>query len=391
MTSSKFKSEMGEIKTPLIDQNDVLKHWLHDLFSEFIRSEFSTYIGAGEYERSENRQDVRNGSYQRHLLTRYGQLDLTIPRARDGKFQTQVFDRWQRSEQALHQVLSEMVVSGVSTRKVSEIVSTLTDQPISASTVSEWGKRLDKPLHLWRNRKLDQLYRYLIVDARYEKVRLDHRVQSCGFVSVIGISLSGHREILSTEVIIKEHFSGYRDLFRRLKEQGLTGVDYVVSDDHDGLRQAIQSEFPQALWQRCQVHYLRNFSGKLPSSITAESVSELQRVFAASSKQTAIGIARELVDRLHHQHSKVADWLSETIEDTLQVFDLPEEHRKRMKSTNLIERLNQELKRRSRVVRIFPNTDSVQRLLGTICMNTSDQWLTNGIYLNFKCDKNTEY
>lgn len=277
-----------------------------------------------------------------------------------------------------------MVVNGVSTRKVQGIVASLTDTEISHETVSAWAKQLDEPLQKWRERDLTQPYPYLVLDARYEKVRETGKVISCGFVTVVGVSSLGFREILATEVIVSENQTEYISLFRSLKQRGLNGVRYIVSDDHEGLKNAIQAEFTGASWQRCQVHYLRNFKSKMPSSALPEWLPKLQAVFAADSMETARRLSGELTDQLRAKHKGTAEWLDETIEDTLQVFSLPSSHWKRMKSTNLVERLNQELKRRSWVVRIFPNRDSVQRLLGTICMVTSENWTTETIYLNFK-------
>lgn len=386
MALMKSKTEFGENQNKIANQPELIRSLLEGLLNEVISTEFERFIQASPYERSESRSDQRNGSYQRGFRTRYGSLALEVPRSRNGGFQSQVFEKWQRTEQAFQQVLCEMVVQGVSTRKVQEIVASLTDTEISHETVSAWAKQLDEPLQKWRERDLTQPYPYLMLDARYEKIRENRRVISCGFVTVIGVSSSGYREILATEVIVSENQTEYTALFRSLKQRGLTGVRYVVSDDHEGLKKAVQAEFTDASWQRCQVHYLRNFMNKMPKTALPEWKLKLQAVFAADSMATALRLSGELTNQLQEKHKSVADWLEASIEDALQIMTLPESHWKRMKSTNMVERFNQELKRRSRVVRIFPNRDSVQRLLGTICMVTSEAWTTGSIYLNLNTD-----
>jgi transposase-like protein len=301
-----------------------------------------------------------------------------VCRDRDGQFSTTIFEKYQRSEKALVITIAEMYISGVSTRKVKRIMEDLCGTGISKSQVSDLVQKFDEPLQAWRNRRLIVGYIYLIFDARYEKVRENGHVVSKAFVTVIGITEDGMRDIIGVYVINSESESEWNDVMSNLKERGLHGVEYAVVDDNKGLKAALAKQFQGVRIQRCQVHFMRNFMFKLSHTTRTEGIRLLKDIFDATTKEDATSRAEKLrTYLLSINKESVADWLDECLEETLVVYSLPTEHRKKMKSTNMLERLNQELKRRSRVVRIFPNEESCLRLLGTICQETSEEWANN--------------
>ena len=360
----------------LVDQPDFLQAIIQSAIQEILNSQFKGFIGALPYERSSKRRAIRNGAYQRELKTRVGSIELNVCRDREGEFKTDLFDRYQRSEKALVSSLLEMYLWGVSTRNVREITETLCGFGVSKSQVSTITSSLDEELDQWRNRKLLEPYQYLIFDARYEKVREGGRVISKAVAIAIGITLDGKREVIGSWIINSENFEEWDDCIDSLIERGLKGVKYVVSDQNKGLKSAIEKRFQNVAWQRCQVHFMRNFLSKLSKQIRPEAVKLLKQVFACEKKEEAKEKARELSQYLREKkRDSIVDWLEENLEETLSVYELPENHRKRMKSTNMLERLNQELKRRSRVVRIFPNEESCLRLMTALCQEYSEEWM----------------
>ena len=367
----------------LIDKPDFLKQAVQTLIQKALEEEFRKFIGADEYERSNERVGYRNGSYQRQLKTRVGSLNLSVCRDRDGEFSPELFERYQRSEKALVLGIIEMYLWGVSTRNIEEIIEPLCGFSISKSQVSDLASRLDNDLELWRKRSLTDEYMYLVFDARYEKIRENGRVVSKAFIVAVGITVNGQREIIGSWIANSESYEAWDCCLRELKERGLKGVKYVVSDDNKGLRGAIAKNFQDVLWQRCQVHFMRNFIGKLTKSEQKESIGLLKDVFAADTKEEAKVRLKKVEDFLRKRKKEgIWSWLEENVEETLTVLNLPIEHRKKMKSTNMLERFNQELKRRSRVVRIFPNERSCLRLLTALCQETSESWGTRNYLRN---------
>lgn len=365
-----------EWQEALINQPDFLKAMMQSALQKMLDSQFVEFIGALPYERSPERRAVRNGSYQRQLKTRVGSIELNVCRDREGEFRTDLFDRYQRSEKALVVSLLEMYLWGVSTRNVEEITESLCGFSVSKSQVSDIAKSLDDELDKWRNRELLEPYKHLIFDARYEKVRQAGRVISKAVAVAIGITEDGKREVIGSWVINSESFEEWDDCIQQLIDRGLRGVTYVVSDQNKGLKAAIEKRFQGVVWQRCQVHFMRNFISKLSKQMQPEAIRLLKKVFASEDKDQAFEKACELSKYLRkHKRDSIADWLEENLEETLGVYQLPQEHRKRMKSTNMLERLNQELKRRSRVVRIFPNEASCLRLMTALCQEHSEDWM----------------
>ena len=370
------RSMMTKEWQALINQQDFLKDAVQAAVQKSLDAQFNAFIGARPYERTGDKRPLRNGYYQRQLKTRVGSVELHVCRDRDGEFKTDLFERYQRSEKALVGSFLEMYLWGVSTRNVKEITEKLSGFSVSKSQVSDLMKTLDNELDQWRNRKLLEPYKYLVFDARYEKVREEGRVISKAVCVAIGITEEGMREVIGSWVINSESFEEWDGCIEELIARGLRGVTYVVSDQNQGLKAAIEKRFQGVIWQRCQVHFMRNFLSKLSKQTQPECLKRLKKVFAAEDKEEALKESEKLQKHLReHGKERVAEWIEEHIEETLGVYELPPEHRKRMKSTNMLERLNQELKRRSRVVRIFPNEESCLRLMTALCQEYSEEWM----------------
>jgi putative transposase len=367
----------------LLDDPAFLRLIVEKVVQQLLEAEMTQHIGAAPYERSATRTGHRNGYKPRTLRTRVGTLNLLMPQDREGTFSTRLFSRYQRNEKALVLALMEMYVEGVSTRKVKEVTEELCGTSFSKSLVSSLASSLDSELQAWRMRKLEAAsYPYLFVDARYEKVRVSHKVVSQGVLVVSAVRDDGFREIVGLEVADTESEATYQDLFRSLKSRGLSGVQLVVSDDHSGLKAAIARHFQGAAYQRCQVHYTRNLLGMVGPAKRKELAEGLRGVFAAPSREVALGLASELAVRWRKRHPRVAEHIEEHIEECLSCLAFPESHRRRIRTTNGLERLNQEIKRRTRVVRIFPNRQACLRLVSALAVEQSEEWLTGRRYLD---------
>jgi putative transposase len=370
----------------LIDDPGFLKEIVERVVQELLEAEMSEHIGAAPYERSEKRTGQRNGYKSRTLRTRVGTLNLLVPQDRQGTFSTRLFCRYQRNEKALVLALMEMYVEGVSTRKVKDITEELCGTSFSKSVVSSLAGSLDAELSAWRSRPLEaEAYPYVFVDARYEKARVDGRVASQGVLVVSGVRNDGFREILAVEVADTESEATYQELFRSLKRRGLSGVELVVSDDHEGLKSAISRHFQGASHQRCQVHYTRNLLGMVGVAKRKELAADLRTIFAATSKEQALGLASSVAEKWRERgYSKIAEHLEESTEECLACLAFPESHRRRIRTTNGLERFNQEIKRRTRVVRIFPNKTACLRLVTALAVEQSEEWLTGRRYLDME-------
>jgi putative transposase len=327
-----------------------------------------------------------NGHKPKMVRTRVGTLNLLVPQDRQGTFSTRLFSRYQRNEKALVLALMEMYVEGVSTRKVKDITEQLCGTSFSKSLVSSLAGRLDAELKAWRSRRLEAgAYPYLFVDARYEKVRVGPRVVSQGVLMASAVREDGFREVVAVEVADTESEATYQELFRSLKGRGLKGVELVVSDDHEGLKAAVGRHFQGASWQRCQVHYARNLLGMVGHAKRKELAADLRGIFAAPDREQALGIASTVAEKWREKgHEKVACHLEEHIEECLSCLAFPESHCRRIRTTNGLERLNQEIKRRTRVVRIFPNREACLRLVTAIAVEQSEEWVTGRRYLDME-------
>jgi putative transposase len=368
----------------LLDDPSFLKEIVERVLQELLEAEMTEHVGAAPYERTTQRTGQRNGYKPRTLRTRVGTLNLLVPQDREGTFSTRLFARYQRNEKALCLALMEMYVEGVSTRKVKDVTEQLCGTSFSKSLVSELAGRLDSELEAWRNRRLEaEAYPYLFVDARYEKVRADGRVIGQGVLVVSGVRDDGMREILGVEVADTESEATYQDLFRSLKARGLSGVELVISDEHEGLKAAISRHFQGASQQRCQVHYSRNLLGMVSYAKRKELAADLRAIFAAQERGSALELASSVAQRWRAKgYEKVACHLEEHIEECLACLAFPESHRRRIRTTNGLERLNQEIKRRTRVVRIFPNREACLRLVTALAVEFSEEWITGRRYLD---------
>ncbi len=370
----------------LLDDPGFLRQIVERVVQQMLEAEMTEHVGAAPHERTDARKGHRNGYKPRTLRTRVGTLNLLIPQDREGTFSTRLFSRYQRNEKALCLALMEMYVEGVSTRKVKDITEELCGTSFSRSLVSSLAGDLDAELEAWRNRTLEaKAYPYLFVDARYEKARVGHGVVSQGVLVVSAVRQDGFREILAVEVADTESEATYQELFRSLKARGLTGVELVVSDDHEGLKAAVARHFQGASWQRCQVHYSRNLLGMVGAKKRKELAADLRGVFAAPDRRSALELASCVAEKWRGcGHEKIACHLEEHIEECLACLSFPESHRRRIRTTNSLERFNQELKRRTRVVRIFPNRESCLRLVSAMAVEQSEEWLTGRRYLDME-------
>jgi len=362
---------------------DFLRELVQRTVQQVLEAEMTSFLGAGTYERNGERRGWRNGYKPRTLKTRVGELELMVPKDRDGEFQTELFERYQRSEKALVLAMLEMYVGGVSTRKVSSITEALCGLEVSKSQVSSLTQKLDAEIAQWRMRPLTQSYPYLVVDARYEKVRQGGAVVSQGVLVVCGIDRRGFREVLGCWVAESESEASWGTVFAELKQRGLQGVRYVVSDDHAGMVKAIGRHFQGAVWQRCQVHFVRNalsLCGVAQRPLVLNLMRSVTEAPTRDAAKTALAVA---IAELEKKAPKTARLLEEHGEEILGVYALPEAHRKRMRTTNMLERQNQELKRRTRVVRVFPNAPSCLRLVSALLIETSQQWMER-LYLRME-------
>lgn len=369
----------------LLDDPDFLRTIVERVLQQFLEVEMSAHIGAAPYERTEARKGHRNGYKSRMLKTRVGTLELLVPQDREGTFSTELFTRYQRNEKALVLALMEMYVEGVSTRKVKEVTQELCGTAFSKSTVSRLAGELDAELQAWRTRPLEaEAYPYLLVDARYEKVRVGSKIISEGVLVVKALRDDGYREIVAVDVADTESEATYQQLFRSLKERGLSGVELVTSDAHQGLKNAIERHFQGASWQRCQFHYAKDLLGMVPFGKRQELGATLKAIFAAPDRELAMKLAHELADQWQQSYPKVAEHIEEHIEECLACLAFPESHRRRIRTTNGLERFNQELKRRTRVVRIFPNREACLRLVSALAVEQSEEWITGRRYLDME-------
>ena len=356
---------------------------LESVLNQVLQAQASEQLGADPYERTEMRDDYRNGTYPRNLTTRVGTITLRVPRLRNGKFSTDLFHRYQRSEQALVLALMEMVVNGVSTRKITQITEELCGTEFSKSTVSDLCKRLDPVVASWNNRNLrDSRYPFVVVDALVLKIREDGRVRSRAVMIAIGINAEGHREILGIMLGDSESEASWSEFFAWLKGRELRGVDLIVSDHHGGLVRAVRSHFQGVTWQRCQTHFMRNILDATPKALQEEVYRSARAILDAPDIKTARLLMQETLEMYEKKAPKAMACLETGFDDATAVLVLPEKYRRRLRTTNGLERLNEEVRRRERVIRIFPNRESVIRLIGALLMEVDEKWASGKKYLD---------
>lgn len=384
MAHKEYTALRAEVKGLLEEDADFLRPLVQQMVQSTLEAEMDRLLGAEHYERSATRTGYRSGYYSRTLVTRVGAIELRVPQDRDGRFSTEVFERYQRSEKALVSALAEMYVQGVSTRKVTAITEALCGQSFSASTISRINKKLDAELTKFARRPLEEEYPYLILDARYEKVREDGVVRSQAVLVALGVNWDGRRCVLAVEAAQRESATSWRDLLMQLKERGLRGVEFVVSDDHQGLKQAIAQILPEAVWQRCYVHFLRNAVDHLPRKADDDCLTELKWLYDRRDVSEAREDLNAWLSKWQGRYAKLCDWVEQNIDETFSFYRLPRQHHKHLKSTNCLERVNQEIKRRTHVVRIFPNTDSCLRLVRALAVEIHEEWIEGTRYLNME-------
>ena len=384
MTKVQGKSEVIDIKALLSQDGDFIRAAMKAALDSALEAEMTETLCAEKGERTETRLGYRAGYYHRSLITRVGTLELRVPQDRAGRFSTELFERYQRSEKALVGALAEMYVQGVSTRKVKAVTEALCGHEFSASSISQVNKSLDAALTAFSERRLAEPYPYLILDARYERVREGGVIASQAVLIAVAVDGEGRRQVLAVELANRESRSSWRDFLLALKQRGLHGVEFVVSDDHPGLKAAIREVLAEAVWQRCYVHFLRNALDYVPRKVDDDCLMELRWFYDRRDLAEVRRDRGAWLAKWQSKYPKLCDWVEDNIEETLTFYRLPLAHHKHMKSTNMLERLNQEIKRRTHVVRIFPNTASCLRLVRALAVETHENWLEAIRYLNME-------
>ena len=366
----------------LLSSQDGLAKLVEGVLNQILEAQVSESLCADKHQRSDERVGYRNGYRPRQLYTRVGPVTLQVPQTRDSSFSTDIFKRYQRSEQAFVLALMEMVVNGVSTRKVSNITEELCGVSFSKSTVSQLCTGLDARVKAFNERRFDgDNYPFVMVDAMFIKCREVNRVVSRAALTISGIRSDGYREILGFRIGDTESYSTWDEAFKWLKSRGLKGVVYVVSDQHAGLVEAARKHFQGATWQRCQVHLMRNILGSCSVRYRKEVAEKVKLVLQAPDMEEARRRLNDFVECFNKKAPKAVACLEEAFEDALAVMTLPEKYRKRLRTTNMQERLNEEVRRRERVIRIFPNDESAWRLIGALLAEQNEQWQSRR-YLN---------
>jgi putative transposase len=373
---AKPRMDFSTFVSKLLEEQDgdVLREGVRVLAQALMETEVTGLVGAERHERSEERTGYRNGSRIRTWDTRVGTVDLAIPKVRPGSYFPSLLQPRRRAEQALLTVVQEAYVHGVSTRKVDDLVKGLGLDGISKSEVSRICGELDPLVEAFRTRRLTTEYPYVWLDATYHKVRIDSRVVSQATVVAIGVTLDGERQILGVDVGASEDRSFWTAFLRSLVKRGLAGVRLVISDAHEGLKQAIGTVLNGAAWQRCRVHFMRNLLATVPQAMREPIAAIVRTIFAQPDHASALTQLHKVADGLRARLPQAAALLEDAAEDILAHKHFPEEHRRQLHSTNPLERLNKEIKRRSNVVGIFPNVKATIRLVGAILLEQDDEW-----------------
>ena len=379
---TKITLDVAQVKTVLMEQPDFLQPVVQAAVQSILEVEMEECLQAGKHERSDGRLGYRSGYYRRRLITRVGTLVLRVPQDRAGQFSTQVFEQYQRSEKALVASLAQMYVQGVSTRKVAAITEELCGHEFSASSISAITQKLDEQLEQFSRRPLADEFPYVVVDARYERVREGGVIVSRAILIALGIDWEGRRQVLAVEYANRESQGSWREFLLQLKERGLHGVQFIVSDDHPGLKAAIREVLPGVWWQRCYVHFLRNALDYLPRKADDDCLQELRWMYERRDVEEARRDLKQWLEKWSAKYPKLCAWAEANIEETWTFYRLPVAHHKHLKSTNLLERFNQEIKRRTLVVRIFPDEASCLRLIRAVASEQHEEWMEGSRYLN---------
>jgi len=393
MTHRKDDSAIDSVLEALIASGlDGMAGAMVTLMNEAMKIERSRFLGAGPHERTDERLGYANGYKDKTVHGRLGELQLRIPQVRDlpawmDGFYPQSLERGQRSERAFKLALAEMYVHGVSTRRVKAITEQLCGLSVSSTEVSRSAALLDSDLAAWRSRPLGEVP-YLILDARYEKVRLDGRMRDCAVLIAVGVREDGRRSVLGVSVSLSEAEVHWREFLASLQKRGMHGTQLVVSDSHEGLKAARKATLPSVPWQRCQCHLQRNAQAYVPRISMRKEVAEaLRAIFNAPNGSEADRLLGQFANRYQKSAPKLADWAEENVPEGLTVFALAPHHRRRLRTTNGLERLNKEIRRRTRVATLFPNEASLERLVSALLVEISEDWETGRIYIGMESDE----
>ncbi len=373
---------------------DAMRPVLTALLNEAMKIEREQFLGASHYEHSKDRLGFANGYQNKRIDTQAGTLNLSIPKTArhvDEPFYPQSLERGLRSQRAMMQTVAEMYVTGVSTRRVEKVMRSMGIENISSTQVSRANQKMDEALQVWRDRPLDKVS-YLILDARYEKVREGHQVIDMAVLTAVGVLPNGRRSVLGTAVAVNEAEVNWRAFLKGLVDRGLHGLEFIVSDDHAGLKAARKAVFPGVIWQRCQFHLAQNAIHHAPNHKIKQRIGgELRSIWNAPNITTAQANLKALVSQYQEKYSHLAEWLEDNVAEGLNAFALPERHQKKMRTSNSIERtVQQELKRRTRLVRVFPNREALLRLVSAILIEIDDEWSNaNHRYIVWNDDDST--
>jgi transposase-like protein len=363
---------------------DGLPDLIRVMVNEAMRIERENWLGAKPYERSEERQGHANGYKPKTVKTRVGEVTFDIPQVREGGFYPHSLEKGMRSERALLLTLAEMYVQGVSTRKVAAITERLCGMQISASQVSRAAQTLDEELQTWRTRPLGEIV-YLYLDARYEKVRQAGSVLPAAILMASGVKRDGRRSILGISVSLSEAEAHWRAFLEGLVKRGLSGVQLIVSDDHAGIEAARKAVFTGVPWQRCQFHLQQNAQSYVPKvGLKGEVAEDIRTIFNAPDREMAEAFLRKAVEKYAVLAPKLADWMEVNLPEGFSVFSFPKVHQKKLRTSNQLERLSQEIKRRTRIVRVFPNEPSCLRLVSALLMEVGEEWEYGRLYLDLE-------
>lgn len=365
----------------LSEGSNGFRNALEVLLNEAMKLERSQHLKAKPYERTDSRAGYSNGFKPKQLKTSLGELSLSVPQVRDSDFYPTCLERGSRTDRALLLALAEMYVQGTSTRKVSKIVERLCGVSVNSTEVSRATQQLDDELARWRNRDIGKV-RYLYLDARYEKIRHGGSVVDCAVLIACGVTTSGHRQLLGVSVSLSEQEAHWRTFLESLNERGLHGLELIISDAHSGLKAARRAIYPSVKWQRCQFHLQQNAQSYVPKVSMRRSVAaKLRAIFNAENHAEANRLVKQAIKSYHTTAPKLAAWIDENLHEGLTVFEFPDEHRKKLRTTNMLERINREIKRRTRVATLFPNEASCCRLITAILVEISEEWESGRRYM----------
>jgi len=383
MTQKQDTTVKEILQAAINKDNDFLKAIISEVLQELLEFERDQQIGVGKYQRdNKHRKGNRNGYKPRSLNTRLGKLELRKPEIREYSFETRLFEKYQRSEQSLILAMQQMVISGVSTNRIKKITKKLSPNlSFSKSTISRMIKKLDPAIEKWRNERLDEHYEYLISDAIYLHVRENGMVSTRPILITIGIDNSGYRKVLGLDIAYAEDEQSWKNHHQKLKERGVKSIGLTISDSNRGLLNSLEKEFASTPHQRCMVHFERNLLSLVPHKEKKSLSKSIKQIFNAPNREMAIQIAKIIIDYYETLFPSVSRLLTKSLEETLTFFDFPEHHRRKIRTTNLIEHLNSQIKRRTKVINIFPNADSCIRYVSALLQEIDEEWQTGRRYM----------